>query len=273
MYRRGGLLTCDCALYNFRQVVRYKKGNAKNILADTIFKHVSIYSYSPFESWQCIPERITGQPVQNMFLTLNDESFICTNDSLTPPCPQDCKCFSSAVNNNLFVDCYRSKLTELPGEVPEPPNKGDKLIVSFEGSQIDLNNVNCHNGNYGWLRNVTTLNLSNNSITASSMAIERLVMCLDSIRELYIGSNQIQVLPSSLQSLNLSVISVKGNRLLCCGAGWIRNWLRNNGSTFIDAADIRCLDGGGGECTLIEYNHCMMECVHLIQISSYLCSS
>ena len=263
-YNTSKMLHCDCTLYQLKQFIHH---NFSKLVEPYIYRNTLLPDDSNFQSWRCFRHPILGKHNDTLrsFLDVEDEDFICEDDTLTAEgrCPDECKCFTDHNQTSLYISCESRHLQRFPKKIPVPKNENAKLVVSLAHNNISiLPECTSRGGDYCWLYNVTTLDLKDNPISIKSHtgkafdALDILLRCLKKIEKLTISETGIAYLPKYIKYLELKHLSLPIGVLMCdCNTKWLKAWLqkdctgddqdRHSEKTFIDNYhDLYCASTG-----------------------------
>ena len=193
-------LICDCTMMDFQRKIQRLVASDEKI------------DESQFDSWLChSPDDVRGKKL----LSIRPKHLKC---EIHYKCPTPCKCYKRLSGLPSLVDCRSVGLRKLPNDIPDGP-----VELRLEHNEIRHLNFPSHN----YLRNVTSLHLSNNSlqeITLSSfLPLE--------MKEIYLDSNRLTALPKDFEKFNLSNINIQNNVFKCdCNNKWMKTWLRELGN-------------------------------------------
>ena len=232
------MLDCDCNLYQMKQFI-------KNLLYDYVRPYIYGNTFLPaesnFQSWMCKLNPILGkrsdQPLS--FLDVEDENFICINESLKMKklCPQHCECLSHYEQPGYYIKCESIGLEYFPKYIPVPDN-GAKLVVSLAHNSI-VSFPDCYDNGYEWLLNVTSLNMEDNPLSIKSKdddneycKFDRLLRCLKHgghLQQLFLAQTSIAYIPERIAKMGLRRVSLPNYQLQCdCNTKWLKGWLQEN---------------------------------------------
>jgi hypothetical protein len=151
------------------------------------------------------------------------DKFVCEIPS--PPCPEGCRCVKRPSDLSFIVTCQDVK--RLPIHLPDtasPPPYRAKYVLQMAGSGIDIVEYR------DYFNNTISLDVSQSAVTNVSDDAWRALVELSDID---LSSNHLTVLPTFLQSENLTFqsISLHDNPWRCdCEDRWFRNWLASLGN-------------------------------------------
>ena len=209
-------LICDCEMFWMAKMIKLFRPMDPN---------------NPIFSLTCnTPLSLYGRTLYSV----PENEFNCT---VTERCPIGCSCTKTTSLHLLTIFCD-SNYTErtLPKELPY----SDKIHVNIKGSAL----TNLEKRSY--LKNVTILDISQNSITSTD---QKIVPQWNMIKKVFLHDNLISYMPKEVMALNftrLMVLTLHGNPFKCdCHSLWFKNWLIKHQNNIPRLDKILCTNGPG----------------------------
>ncbi|CAG2189263.1 SLIT3 [Mytilus edulis] len=178
-----------------------------------------------FREWLCrYPQKYQGKPLLSM--QPNDMFY----EIFDVNCPIKCDCYRWYNKSINIVDCNGKGLTEIPDSVPEG-------IVDI---WIDNNDVPVFEFR-SYFRNVRQLFASNISLQQIKPSVFSRMKKMEVLK---IDHNQLLYLPTDIENLNLKLISLDNNPLICdCHTVWLKTWILKNTNAVDNIKHITCQTG------------------------------
>ncbi|XP_071159538.1 toll-like receptor 5 [Mytilus edulis] len=149
-------------------------------------------------------------------------------------CPAQCECFLRYNQSVTIVDCRNANLSSIPSIVP--PGVIDIWLQNNSISIIDFRQ---------YFKDVRQLLISNNSLTEIKDSVFSEMKILEYLR---VDHNLLSYLPQNTDNLDLDMIYVDHNPLLCdCNSLWFKHWMLENILTLRRLKDITCRSSNGIE--------------------------
>ncbi|CAC5378868.1 unnamed protein product [Mytilus coruscus] len=182
-----------------------------------------------FKQWVCeYPIEFRGRLI---FDIKPEESYFKKPDI---KCPAQCECFLRYSQSVTIVDCRNANLSSIPSIVPL-----GVIDIWLQNNSISILDFR------QYFENVRQLLMTNNSLTEIK---DRVFSEMKILEYLKVDHNLLSYLPRNTDSLDLDVIYVDHNPLLCdCNSLWLKHWMLENILTLRRLKDITCRSTNGIE--------------------------
>jgi Leucine-rich repeat (LRR) protein len=161
------------------------------------------------------------------------DQFVC--EVPYPVCPAGCQCTKRPYNQTYVVKCPETNT--MPSTLPDTRHPGPfrcHYAIDFHGSK--LNTIDYRD----YFNNTVNLDVSDSSVNNIADDAWR---ALTRVKHVDLSNNKLTVLPTLLQSENLSFksIALHGNPWrFQCEDKWIRNWLESLGDGLLLQNSVLC---------------------------------